>query len=45
LKKGTAHPIRKRKGARLDAAKNIPPIIYLNADNVLHHGLTVPPEK
>ena len=33
------------KGAKLDRARNIPRVIYLNAENVLHYGLPVPPEK
>ncbi|MDH4235120.1 MAG: pentapeptide repeat-containing protein, partial [Gallionella sp.] len=33
------------KGAKLDMARNIPRIIYLNAENVLYYGLPVPPEK
>lgn len=33
------------KGAKLDRARNISKLIYLNAENVLHIGLPVPPEK
>jgi uncharacterized protein YjbI with pentapeptide repeats len=32
------------KGAKLDMAKNIPKVIYLNAQSVLHFGLPVPAE-
>lgn len=33
------------KGAKLDMARNIPKVIYLNAQSVLNFGLPVPPEN